>query len=126
LKLSIIRKNGAISGYSIAFNKSEVEAAGLVDADGNSLELDKFVDPEKGTITVAKAKGGVARKTISNVLVTENIDLLQKGGRVRSARGVHYTMKDNIVYRQAHQDYLREKEPEAYAELQYGILYEVI
>jgi len=37
LKLSIIRKNGAISGYSIAFNKSEVEAAGLVDADRGDL-----------------------------------------------------------------------------------------
>lgn len=126
MKLSIIRRNGVIAGYSISFNKSEVEAAGLVDANGESLEVDKFIDPKKGTITVAKAKDGIARKAVSNVLVSENIGLLQDGGRVRSARGVHYTMKGNIVYRQAHQDYLRGGEPEAYVELQHGILYEII
>lgn len=125
MKLFAVRVKGNVVRYMLNINKSEAESAGFVDADGNSVEVEKVVDAENGLITIKKADGEV-RKAITSKFVYDNLEVLLSGGRARTARNVHYTMKDNVLYRQGHQPYLRGEEPLPYAVYDNGVFYEIL
>lgn len=53
IKLSPKRAgNGYVSSYSVNIGSAEARDCGFVDADGNQLPLEKFVDPEKQEIVI--------------------------------------------------------------------------
>ena len=126
MKLATNRKRNEIVGYTIFINKSEAEASGFLDADGNSIELIKEVDPKNGVITVKKNIGGITRIAISSRFLRANMDRLKAGGNIKTARNDHYILKGDILYKQKHQSYLRGEEPSPYAEFVGDVFYGIV
>lgn len=123
MKLTVTRNKNGITGYTIFINKSEAESSGFVDADGNSMELIKEVDPQNGIITVKKNIGYTSRIAIKSKFLRLNLERLKAGNNIKTARNDHYILKGGILYKQNHQAYLRGEEPSPYAEFAGGVFY---
>lgn len=123
MKLTATRNKNGITGYTIFINKSEAEASGFVDDDGNSIELIKEIDPGKGVISIKKNVGYTARVAIKSKFLRANMDRLRTGENIKTARNDHYILKGNTLYKQKHQAYLRGDALIPYAEFSGGVFY---
>ena len=126
MKLTINKGKNGIIGYSIFINKSEAEASGFIDANGNSVELIKEVDSKNGAITVKKNTEGVARVAVSSKFLRANLERLKTGENIKTARNDHYVLKGDVLYKQKHQSYLRGEEPSPYAEFVGAVFYGIV
>ena len=123
MKLTVTRNKNGITGYTIFINKSEAESSGFVDADGNSMELIKEVDPKGEVITIKKNIGYTSRIAIKSKFLRANLDALKAGKNIKTARNDHYILRGNTLFKQKHQAYLRGEEPSPYAEFAGGVFY---
>jgi len=125
MKLVPARSGGRVVGYRLYINKTEAEVSGLVDSNGEPVEIEKVVDSKNKTIMIRKVAEGTSGDAISSTFIYENFDDLLSGKRMRTTRNYHYIMKGDILYKQNHQSYMRNEEPAPYAELVGGVFYRV-
>ena len=123
MKANISRINGEISGYRISINKAEAESLGIVDADGNPLEIIKEIDKENKRLIIRRSDEANPRVAVPSGFLYKAMDDLMAGKRIKTARNVHYTLSKNILYKQQHQSYLRGESPTEYAQLIGGVFY---
>jgi hypothetical protein len=123
LKLVPARSGGKVVGYRLYINKTEAEASGLIDSNGEPVEIEKIVDPIKRTITLKRIVEGTAGDAVRSTFIYENLEDLLSGKRMRTTKNYHYIMKEDVLYKQDHQSYMRGEEPSPYAEFVGGVFY---
>lgn len=123
MKPNIAWRNGEIGGYRIAINKAEAEALGIIDADGNPLEIVKEIDKANKRMIIRRNYDDHARVAVPSGFLYKAMDDLLAGKHIKTERNVHYTFSNGVLYKQQHQSYLRGEQPVPYAELLGGVFY---